>query len=169
MLRNVTIYKCNEYSTNIYCGRCNNETIPLHVIILRWLDRKEIAWQFKPNSSIRMYDRTIYCIKNLSVFSASIFQIFLRQMDFTYAYILKICIQMEIHVEWNLHLKCISRILKCNSSISGQVLAQLISLPPISLYFLSLKVLPRSGLPTGQCPDCHAHLLQVLPHTAANL
>ena len=62
--------------------------------------------------SVRMCNRIDFIIKILSVFSARIFQILLKHMGFAYAYVLKICIQMDTYIEWNLHLKHIPRILK---------------------------------------------------------
>lgn len=61
-------------------------------------------------------------LKSVPAFSARIFQILLKQMGFTYAGVLKICIQMDTYVESNLHWKHGSGILKCSGSILGQVL-----------------------------------------------
>jgi hypothetical protein len=38
-------------------------------------------------------------LKNVSAFSARIFQILLKQMGFTYADVLKICTQMDMYAE----------------------------------------------------------------------
>lgn len=73
---------------------------------------------------IKMYNITICLIlKNVSAFSVRIFQLLLKQMGFTYVGILKICIQMDMYVELNLHREHSSGILKYSGSILGQVLA----------------------------------------------